>query len=540
MKTLSGIFLAVIFLGGFLLFPSCKKKSQEGSTAPITNLWDNDESLPYTNTSWMANIPNPKYLNEFTIPGTHDAAADEHTSQQGEEDQYVVAHDYFIYNQMMLGVRWFDIRLNLDVKSGILTAFHGQYYLHKNFNDLLTAGLTFLNNYPTETIIYMIKQENSNESQDEFTQAVYNYLIGRSSSLSLFYMGHAMPTLGQVRGRMVIMTREGCTSAYENKRGMFLTWDDNTGGENIDDCDYPLWVQDHYSINTVPYAVKLTQIQSGISFAQNSGNNRLYLNFTSGERDATLTSIWDVANNINPSIVNYLDSCMTWHHIGVIFVNFAGGSDLKDGNGNRTVNPEFVKLIIQHNDFVEDTIHIGNQVWMRKNLCVTHYRNGDPVVNVTDSTAWSNLTTPAYCSYGNNPGDTSVYGLLYNWYAVNDPRGLCPAGYHIATDSDWTVLVNYLGGQSVAGGKLKITGTSYWKSPNTGATNSYNYSALPGGYRDDNGDFGDLQGGGYWWSSTAADQYTAKGRGIGYTAGDINPLRISKTYGFSVRCVRNP
>src|SRR5690606_33259564 len=107
----------------------------------------------------------------------------------------------------------------------------------------------------------------------------------------------------------------------------------------------------------------------------------------------------------------------------------------------------------------------------------------DVIPQVTDPTIWGNLTTGAWCYYNNDPANEIIYGKLYNWYAVNDPRGLAPVGWHIPSDSEWTILTDYLGGFEVAGGKMKETGTTHWANPNIGADNSSGFTGLPGGYR---------------------------------------------------------
>lgn len=195
-------------------------------------------------------------------------------------------------------------------------------------------------------------------------------------------------------------------------------------------------------------------------------------------------------------------------------------------------------------DIVEDidcnayrTIKIGSQVWMAENLRVTHYHNGEAIPNVTDNSRWSNLNTGAYCSYNNNARNIDNYGLLYNWYAVDDSRGLAPEGWHIPTDKEWTALEKYLG--SNAGGKLKAMGTNYWKNPNEGATNSSGFSALPGGYRYYyNGSFDYVGHGGYWWSSPESGSSGGWYRFLDPKHSGIY-LDHSKQYGFSVRCIKD-
>lgn len=153
-----------------------------------------------------------------------------------------------------------------------------------------------------------------------------------------------------------------------------------------------------------------------------------------------------------------------------------------------------------------DPLCVENQGWSLFNLDVTTYANGDPIPEVQDQTTWNSLTTGAWCSYNNNPANDVIYGKLYNWYAVNDPRGLAPTGYHIPSAAEWSTLITCLGGDSIAGGKMKEVGTTNWLAPNTGATNSSGFTALPGGVRFPN--FLAFQGiGDYaeWWSSLSLD-----------------------------------
>ena len=189
-------------------------------------------------------------------------------------------------------------------------------------------------------------------------------------------------------------------------------------------------------------------------------------------------------------------------------------------------------------------IQICNQFWMGCNLDVDTYRNGDPIPEVTNPTQWENLTTGAWCYIVNDQAYGEIYGKLYNWYAVNDPRGLAPDGWHIPTDAEWTELTNCLGGSSVAGGKLKFPGTKedgngLWRSPNTGATNESGFSALPGGYCSILGGFIDIGLLGIYWSATDVSDTVAWGRTLRYDTTNIYRKSGSKVLGFSVRCVRD-
>ena len=176
---------------------------------------------------------------------------------------------------------------------------------------------------------------------------------------------------------------------------------------------------------------------------------------------------------------------------------------------------------------------------MVKNLEVTTYRNGDPIPQVTDPAAWGLLSTGAWCYYNNNSANGPVYGKLYNWYAVNDPRGLAPAGWHVPSDAEWTTLSTCLGGDLIAGGPMKEIGTTHWTPPNTGATNTSGFTGLPGGFRGGRGSFYDVGNFGYWWSSTETSTTNAWNRTLYYNNGNINRLNDDKQDGFSVRCLRD-
>lgn len=183
-------------------------------------------------------------------------------------------------------------------------------------------------------------------------------------------------------------------------------------------------------------------------------------------------------------------------------------------------------------------VNICSQKWMEKNLDVTYYRNGDTISYVPGSN-WSTLTTGAWCYYDNDPSTNAVYGKLYNWYAVNDPRGLAPVGWHIPTDAEWTILETCLGGSSTAGGKMKFPGGN-WISPNTGATNSSFWAAFANGYRANTGSF--LNSIGYYvyyWTSTPLNSTDAWDRYLVNNLAIIGRTTQPKQFGFSVRCIRD-
>ena len=186
-----------------------------------------------------------------------------------------------------------------------------------------------------------------------------------------------------------------------------------------------------------------------------------------------------------------------------------------------------------------ETILIGDQCWMAENLKVTHYRNGDQIENVTDNSQWENLSTGAYCYYDNDPANADTYGVLYNWYAVDDFRGLAPEGWHVPTDAELTELTNYLG--SNAGSKL-AGGYDLWNDGalrNNSEFDTSGFSFLPGGYRYRSGTFGRMGNYGTFWSSTENYSSNAWYRHLNYNGTAVGRDTSSKQLGFSVRCLRD-
>ena len=181
-------------------------------------------------------------------------------------------------------------------------------------------------------------------------------------------------------------------------------------------------------------------------------------------------------------------------------------------------------------------VTIGTQVWTSKNLDVATYRNGDVIPQVQDQAAWADLTTGAWCYYDNDASNGTKYGKLYNWYAVNDPRGLAPNGYHMPTEAEWTLLTDYLGGESEAGTKMKST--SGWKNNGNG-TNISGFSGLPGGYRSDDGTFSFIVNYGYWWCYAESIASYAWYRDLSYLDGNVHRCGDDEKSGFSVRCLRD-
>lgn len=188
---------------------------------------------------------------------------------------------------------------------------------------------------------------------------------------------------------------------------------------------------------------------------------------------------------------------------------------------------------------IYNTVRIGMQTWMTENLKTTKLNDGTEITLVVDSLEWQKSTAPAYCWYENDSSNKNIYGALYNWHTVGTNK-LCPNGWHVPSNTEWKTLTVYLGGESVAGGRLKEAGTLHWKKPNTGATNKSGFTGLPGGFRHAAfsrfyyaGFFG------YWWTSTALKTEYARHRHLGYEYKYVFRNRFHKRTGFSVRCLKD-
>jgi uncharacterized protein (TIGR02145 family) len=222
----------------------------------------------------------------------------------------------------------------------------------------------------------------------------------------------------------------------------------------------------------------------------------------------------------------------TTYHVRAYAINSAGtayGDDksftteqLKDADGN-----------------VYTTITIGTQVWMVENLKTTKYNDGTAIPLVSDAGAWAVLNAPGYCWYNNDEAaNKATYGALYHWLTGNTGK-LCPTGWHVPTDSEWTTLTDYLGGESISGSKLKEAGTIHWLSPNTGATNESGFTALPGGFRAIDGTFNNIGSNGYWDSSTEYNASNRYGREMHNDGSDVIRGPYGKRRGLSVRCLKD-
>jgi uncharacterized protein (TIGR02145 family) len=185
------------------------------------------------------------------------------------------------------------------------------------------------------------------------------------------------------------------------------------------------------------------------------------------------------------------------------------------------------------------TITIEKQEWMTKNLDVSVFRNGDPIPEVKSDAEWRKAGEegkPAWCYYENKIANGNKYGKLYNWFAINDPRGLAPAGWHISSDAEWRNTTDFLGGEDAAG--IKMKSSSGWTDDGDG-TNESGFTGLPGGCRDLNGRFGYIDKIGYWWSSTEFDTNLAWYRCIDKSPYYVYRTNYYKQNGLSVRCIKD-
>ncbi len=196
------------------------------------------------------------------------------------------------------------------------------------------------------------------------------------------------------------------------------------------------------------------------------------------------------------------------------------------------------RTVTDVDDNVYHTVKIGDQWWTVENLTTTHYRNGNPISNIKDQSTWSSLMTGALCSYDNNTDFVPVYGRLYNWFAVTDSRKLAPAGWHVPTDAEWQTLINYLGGSSVAGGKMKEAGETHWNYSHTAVKNESGFTALPAGGRFFSGSL-NMGTDAFFWSSSESEAGDAWRVNLNYLHLETSRKDYFKEAGFSVRLVRD-
>lgn len=283
---------------------------------------------------------------------------------------------------------------------------------------------------------------------------------------------------------------------------------------------------------------ELKTFQFDASFSYDDEDSLSELRFSwDWENDGT----WDIENSSNFNPVHKYSSIGDYT-VNLKVTDTGGSSDVR----TKTINVPETGTVTDLDNNTYQTVKIDNQWWMAENLKVTHYRNGDAIPYIPDSTEWGGLNSGAYCVNDNNSDNIAVYGRLYNWYAVNDSRQLAPLGWHVPTDDEWQTLVDFLGGRWFAGGKMKEAGTTHWESQsqNRDVTNESGFSALPGGSRYTTypyNDFWRYSGIGayaYFWSATEASSAYAYYRFIG-SEESISRDYSHKRLGLSIRCVRD-
>jgi len=295
-----------------------------------------------------------------------------------------------------------------------------------------------------------------------------------------------------------------------------------------------------------PTVTTLGMVNPGTTFATLVGNviSPTYPAIITFEYGTSLDYEYSITLDEFPVITDMETPAEISHVVTDLLPNTPYNFRIKAVNcGGEDVGDNFVFItdpneVYDANDNVYGVIRIGSQLWMRENLKATLTMDGSgPVPLITDGTEWSNLTSPGYCWYNNDERYKDVYGALYNWYAVNEEE-LCPINMHIATEGDWRILTNYLGGESFAGGMMKEEGFDHWEVPNLDANNINGFTALPGGHRTNFGEFSEVRLGGYWWTSSENSEFDAWMRAAKYDTGELFRFNNSKTYGYSVRCVR--
>jgi uncharacterized protein (TIGR02145 family) len=253
-------------------------------------------------------------------------------------------------------------------------------------------------------------------------------------------------------------------------------------------------------------------------------------------------------NDLTANTTYYVRAYAT-NSAGTAYGNELTFTTTAGGGGSGWLNPNLTYGSMTDQDGnTYATIVIGTQDWMAEDLRTTTYANGDPIPNVTDYNEWLSLTTGAWANHYNDSEYEIPYGKLYNWYTVADPRNVCPTGWHVPTDAEWSTMINYLDPNATnvgavssdnAGGKMKSTGTQYWYLQNSDATNESGFSGLPNSLRSVDGEFPNIGDYGHWWSSTQSDYDVAWARALNKYNDDAWKLNTYKQVGCSVRCLRD-
>ncbi|MBN1119431.1 MAG: fibrobacter succinogenes major paralogous domain-containing protein [Bacteroidales bacterium] len=215
-------------------------------------------------------------------------------------------------------------------------------------------------------------------------------------------------------------------------------------------------------------------------------------------------------------------------------------SEMTNGKTTAVFNPDKdYGTMTDQDGNVYKTITIGTQTWMAENLRTTKYRDGSAIKMSNE--IWPVLTEGAFCEYNSttNPDSIATYGRLYNWHVISDSRNIAPMGWHLPSGAEWDELSIYLGGGGLSGGKMKEIGTTHWKSPNLEATNESGFTAIPGGYRTDAGQFSGIGENAKFWTSEENSANSGMAIGLGYAVGGLGGNMGFKNMGFSIRCIKD-
>lgn len=303
--------------------------------------------------------------------------------------------------------------------------------------------------------------------------------------------------------------------------------------KNITQSDTSRWGNDTDTLNEIQYisrsGLTVSLDQSGGTF-QDSVNTQ---NLSSVLAESNDGGAMQIKNIDDPTEAN---DAATKAYVDSMYAHIDSIHTLLENRVHELELDTLVSTVTDIDANVYKIVKIGYQVWMAENLRTTKYSDGTSIALVSDNAAWSSLGTAAYCWYDNNSGTyEDPYGKLYNWWAASSGK-LCPTGWHVPSDAEWTVLIDNYFGNNNAGGYLKEIGTTHWSTPNTGATNLSGFTALPGGARGDDADFGDFGSYGYFWSSTH-DSNNGWSRYMDNHSTEVKRYSYYKKAGFSVRCV---
>ena len=333
----------------------------------------------------------------------------------------------------------------------------------------------------------------------------------------------------------------------------FYVPDNGTAKISITDVTGKTICQESKLLSAGMQSFRVSGIDPGMYFVKVSGNGYNYTNklLSQGRqgKEAGIEYISSTLNNPGSPLKSSEATVVMLYKTGdqLLYKGISGiySTIIPDvPTGNKTVTFTFVACTDKDNNNYT-VVKVGNQVWMAENLKTTRYSDGALIPLVRDNPKWTALSTAGYCWFNNDSvTNINIYGAMYNWYAVNTGK-LAPAGWHMPTDKEWKTLAASEGGDAAAGSKLRTSGTfeggnGLWFSPNSAATNSSGFSALPGGYRNStNGSWFGKGYSGYWWTTLENDSQTAWYSDLDYSSTNLYYYTGSKTYGFSVRCVHD-